>query len=180
MSHLPFTRRGRHLIVVVTTVLFLLVAPAPMAGASSRHVVHAAGPLRDLQPADAQPTDGARAGVLSWTHRGTTTVLLLVSGLDRAAAGTHLGAHVHSGTCVAGDGAAAGPHYNSTGGGVISPSTEVWLDFSIGRNGHGWAMATVPFTIPSGGASAVVIHAMATDHGSGAAGPRWACLPVAF
>jgi Cu-Zn family superoxide dismutase len=109
---------------------------------------------------------------------GQTTVTLKVQGLDHAAAGTVLGAHVHAGSCVAGDGAAAGPHYNNGGG--ISDETEVWLDFTIQANGTGAATTTVPFTIPPGGAGAVVIHAMHTDHGTGLAGPRWACLPVEF
>ena len=76
-------------------------------------------------------------------------------------------------------GAAVGATVGAVAGG-ISDETEVWLDFTIQPNGTGAAVATVPFTIPEGAAGAVVIHAMHTDHVTGAAGARWACLPVQF
>jgi Cu/Zn superoxide dismutase len=103
-----------------------------------------------------------------------------VQGLDHDAVGEVLGAHVHVGACVEGDGGAAGPHYNSTGGTSISDTTEVWLDFTVAKNGTARASAAVPFVIPSGGAGAVVIHADHTAPQTGAAGARWACLPVEF
>jgi Cu-Zn family superoxide dismutase len=168
-------RRALAVAVVAATILL----PAALAGATPVDV-RGGGELQDLQPATAQPTDGASAQVTATVAGGATTVTLKVEGLDHAAAGTVLGAHVHSGTCVAGNGAAAGPHYNSTGGTVISDETEVWLDFEVQANGQGHAEAHVPFVIPHGGASAVVIHAMHTNHDTGAAGPRWACLPVLF
>jgi hypothetical protein len=104
-------------------------------------------------------------------------VHLIVRGLDRNAAGMAFGAHVHIGPCVEGDGAAAGPHYNS--GGPPSPDTEVWLDFTVTNGGSGIGRTVVPFLIPPGGAASVVIHAMPTDP-TGAAGARQACLPVEF
>jgi Cu-Zn family superoxide dismutase len=157
----------------------VILLPAALAGATPVDV-RGAGELQDLQPATVQPTDGASAQVTATVADGGTTVTLKVEGLDHAAAGTVLGAHVHSGTCVAGNPTAAGPHYNSTGATVISDETEVWLDFEVQANGTGKAVAHVPFVIPHGGASAVVIHAMHTNHETGAAGPRWACLPVLF
>jgi Cu-Zn family superoxide dismutase len=54
----------------------------------------------------------------------------------------------------------------------------VWLDFRVFGNGHAFALADVPFVIPSGGAMSIVIHAMPTDP-MGVAGARLACLPVA-
>jgi Cu/Zn superoxide dismutase len=164
------------MLIGAAVVVLALTAPAAAGGPSTR--VRSAGPLRDLVPASAQPTDHAAARVTATQSGGSTTVTLRVLGLDHAAAGTVLGAHVHVGSCVAGDGAAAGPHYNAGGG--ISESTEVWLDFTIEKNGTGFAKTTVPFIIPAGGAGAVVIHAQHTDHTTGAAGPRWACLPVPF
>jgi Cu/Zn superoxide dismutase len=153
--------------------LLLVVSTA---GAAAPTRARGAGELRDLQLTTAQPTDHATAQVAVLEDGGETTVTLKVQGLDHAHAGHVLGAHVHSGTCVEGDGAAAGPHYNAGGG--ISEETEVWLDFTVQANGTGEATATVPFTIPEGGAGAVVIHAMHTDHTTGTAGDRWACLPV--
>jgi Cu/Zn superoxide dismutase len=95
------------------------------------------------------------------------------------------GAHVHTGPCIAGEPAAAGPHFNITAVGgnpptTISPATEVWLDFTIRANGTAHSNTKVPFTIPAGGAGAVVVHALPTDPATGAAGARLACLPAAF
>jgi hypothetical protein len=155
----------------------LLLAAAP-AGADSPYRARGAGELRDLQPTTGQPTDHATAQVTAVETATGTVVTLKVQGLDVAAAGTELGAHVHIGQCVAGNGAAALGHYNAGGG--VNDQTEVWLDFTIEANGTGSAEATVPFHIPVGGAGAVVIHADDTDPTTGAAGPRWACLPVGF
>lgn len=155
----------------------LLIA-ASAAGATAPTRARGAGELRDLLPATTQPTDHGTAQVTAVENGGQTTVTLKVQGLDHASAGTVLGAHVHVGGCIAGDGAAAGPHYNAGGG--ISDETEVWLDFTVKANGTGSAVATVPFTVPSGAAGSVVIHAQHTDQVTGAAGPRWACLPVEF
>ena len=147
------------------------------AGADSG-VIQASGWLRDLAPATADPTDGAYAQVTSAAIDGHgSNVFLVVTGLDTDWVGTTLGAHVHSGSCVAGQPATAGPHYNT--GGPADQDHEVWLDFRIRPGGLGFARASVPFVIPHGGAHAVVIHAMATQPGGGA-GARWACLPVEF
>lgn len=157
-----------------------LLLTANTADAATLVRAHSSGKLTDLQLATAEPTDGAAAIVIA-TERGTsTTVTLKLRGLDRTIAGTTLGAHVHVGNCVEGDGAAAGAHYNSTGGTTISDQTEVWLDFTVKANGTAKATAKVPFIIPADGAGAVVIHAMETNEITGAAGARLACLPVNF
>jgi Cu-Zn family superoxide dismutase len=136
-----------------------------------------AGPLRDLAPSAANPTDGAYAQVAATGSGASTTVYLVINGLSPAAAGEVHGAHVHTGPCIAGDGTSAGPHFNI--GGPASATTEVWLDFTIQPNGAGYASTTVPFVIPPGGAKSVVIHATPTQPGGGA-GARIACLPVLF
>ena len=166
-------------VAVATALTLQMATPANAAPTRAR----GAGELRDLQTATEQPTDHATAQVVAVESNGSTMVLLKVQGLHHDAAGMTLGAHVHVGSCVTGNGAAAGPHYNSTG---TTPTAvnEVWLDFVVGTNGTGWAEATVPFVIPAGGAAAVVIHANETSTGipppAGSAGPRWACLPVQF
>jgi hypothetical protein len=134
------------------------------------------GSLTDLQ-SSTDPTDGAIAGARASVARGTTTVELVVRGIDRASAGATFGAHVHIGSCIEGDGSAAFGHYNT--GGPASPATEVWLDFAVSRGGTGHAKATVPFEIPPGAAGSIVIHALATAP-DGGAGTRLACLPLAF
>jgi len=134
--------------------------------------------LRDLRPATADATDGARAHLSTDADNGTTTYKFKVTGLDHAAVGRIYGAHVHTGTCTAGDGTAAGPHYNAGGG--INNATEVWLDFKVDNGGVGTAETKVPFVIPTGGAHAVVIHDLPTDPATGKAGDRIACLAADF
>ena len=158
----------------------LAVGAGPAAAAST--FVQAGGALRDLQPGVANATDGATARLWAVQAGGETTYVLIVQGLDPASVGTTYGAHVHVGPCVAGNGAAAGPHYNSDGG-VPTPENEVWLDFTVRAGGFGIARTTVPFTIEPGDAQSVVIHLQPTQHGGstpGAAGGRQACLPVEF
>lgn len=154
--------------------------PAPAlagSGPTTPRVVTARGDLRDLAPASPNATDGAKVTVIAVESQNSTRVILLITGLDPAAAGTTFGAHVHTGPCVAGSPALAGPHYNT--GGPPSPSTEIWLDFTVAANGVARSEATVPFGLPPGAANSVVVHALPTAP-SGFAGPRIACEPVAF
>ncbi len=167
--------RSFAIVAAVAAALTLQVA-APASAASVR--ARGAGELRDLQLTTDQPTDHATAQVVAYESDGWTTVVLKVQGIDHAAAGTTLGAHVHIGSCIAGNGGAALGHYRN-GTGTATALNEVWLDFEVQANGTGWAEATVHFVIPDGGAGAVVIHQNETAAG-GAAGPRMACLPVQF
>ena len=158
----------------------LAIGVGPAAAAST--FVQAGGALRDLQPATENATDGATARLWVVQAGGESTYVLIVQGLDPAAVGTTYGAHVHVGPCVAGNGAAAGPHYNSDGG-VPTPENEVWLDFTVRSGGFAVARTSVPFTIEPGDAQSVVIHLEPTQEGGptpGAAGGRQACLPVEF
>jgi Cu/Zn superoxide dismutase len=140
-------------------------------------------PLTDLQPRVDDPLDGSTARLIMIEHAGSTTFVLIVTGVDPAAAGQTYGAHLHVGPCVAGDGAAAGPHYNVS---VIeewttleiSEQTEVWLDVTVNAAGVGVSTTTVPFA-PEPGVRSVVLHAEATAP-SGSAGPRLECLPVVW
>ena len=173
------TRRfGRFTSVAVAAALGLGIGPA---GAEPSPLVQAAGPLTDLAPSTANVTDGASADLYAVPSDEGTYVILFLWDLDPAAEGTTFGAHVHVGPCVEGDGAAAGPHYNT--GGTPSPETEVWLDFEVLPLGFGVAIAQVPFTIEPGAAQSVVVHAQPTQADGatpGAAGARIACLPVEF
>ena len=136
-------------------------------------------PLSDLQPSTTQALEGATATLRMTLGQGRSAFVLKVRDIDRSAAGTTYGAHLHSGACVPGDGAAAGPHYNSATPPVIDDDHEVWLDFTVTRGGTGRATAVVPF-VPVHGARSVVVHEKATDHGTGAAGGRLACIPVVW
>src|SRR5699024_4127109 len=116
--------------------------------------------------------DGASAALTVTSAGDSTSHQLVVWNLDASSAGRTFGVHVHVGSCVPGDGDAAGSHYNT--GGPPSPATEVWLDFTATGGGTAWSQATTPFTIPTGKASALVIHENATAP-NGDAGDRIAC-----
>jgi superoxide dismutase, Cu-Zn family len=140
-------------------------------------------PLTDLQPGVDDPLDGATAQLTIIEHAGSTTFVLIVTGVDPAAAGQTYGAHLHVGPCIAGAGAAAGPHYNqSTVEGaappIVNDRTEVWLDVTINAAGVGVSTTTVPF-VPEPGVRSVVLHAEETAP-SGSAGARLECLPVVW
>lgn len=175
--------RGTHRLgwVAALVTTGALVLGAGPAGAESPFV-QARGPLTDLAPTAPNTTDGASADLFAVAGGGSTTFFLLLSGLAPASVGTTYGAHIHVGTCVPGNGAAAGGHFNKTGG-TPSTETEVWLDFQVLPGGYAYAVTTVPFVIEPGTANAMVIHAEPTQAGGsmpGFAGGRIACLPVAF
>lgn len=151
------------------------------AAAEAPLFVEAGGALTDLAPSTANVTDEASAELYAFSTGSSTYFVFFLSGLDPEAEGETYGAHVHVGPCVEGNGAAAGPHYNT--GGTPTPETEVWLDFEVLPGGYGIAITEVPFTIEPGTAQSVVVHAQPTQAGGdtpGAAGGRIACLPVEF
>lgn len=172
-------RRRTFAWVAGATLAASLLAGVPSA-AAARSVVTAAGPLTDLLPA-AHATDGAYARVYAVAPGDANTYFYFVlTGLNPAHAGTVYGAHVHVGPCVAGNGPAALGHYNTGAGGDPSPANEVWLDFTVLAGGVGFSSTVVPFEIAPGTARSVVVHALATQPGTGIAGGRIACLPVQF
>lgn len=176
------TRIPSALVGGVTAAALAALAMASPA-ASTSPTAHFRDLLRDLQPAQADPFDGAAAHVSIASGHRTSTVNLHVSGVTGAVGSTY-GAHLHLGPCIAGNPAAALGHYNTDvlAGRTpvrISESTEVWLDFTVTDEGTGNAVAVVPFRIVPGTRS-VVVHALATDHHTGTAGIRLACLPVAW
>jgi Cu-Zn family superoxide dismutase len=172
---------------LISAAALLAAAPAE-ARTGSHRSQHAAahvfqGPLTDLQPASSSPLDRARAKLVFAQHHGSSTFVLVVSGVGAGGVGHTYGAHLHKGACVAGNGAAAGAHYNqSTENGVVPPivndQTEVWLDISVGPDGSGVAVAKVPF-VPTPANRSIVLHEQHTDD-HGTAGARLACLPVSW
>jgi hypothetical protein len=173
---------------LVSMAALAAAAPAQAEAATHAHAEQAAahvfqGSLTDLQPVTSSPFDGARAKVVFVQHGGSSMFVLVLSGVGPEAAQHTYGAHLHTGPCVAGNGAAAGPHYNqSTVNGVVPPDvsdqTEVWLDVTVGPDGGAVAIARVPF-VPAPGNRAIVVHEKATDD-HGTAGARLACLPVSW
>ena len=177
MSHT--SRRVLAMPAIVALTGFAATGPAAAHGGP---LVRVAAPLTDLQPAAAGPFDGASAAVQIVSSGSASHTVLRVRGVE-GADGETFGAHLHAGPCVAGDPAAALGHYNTQvlAGAEkpeVSERTEVWLDFTV-DDGGGTATASVPF-VPLPGARSVVVHAQATDHHTGLAGPRLACLPVGW
>lgn len=173
-------------LAVASTIVALAALPVAASAGEHGPAVRSAGPLADLAPAAAGPFDGARAAFQLVVSARGSHGLLRVGDIGAAAEGTTYGAHLHSGPCVAGNGAAAGPHYNTdvVERGILPPDneisedTEMWLDITV-EDGAATATASVPF-VPRPGTRSVVVHAMATDHHTGAAGARLACLPVVW
>lgn len=169
--------------VPLAAIVALLALPATAAAGDHGPVVRTSGPLADLQTATAGPFDTATAAFQLVVSAQGSHGLLRVRGIDSSADGTTFGAHLHLGPCVAGNGAAALGHYNTDVlDGVtppeISEDTEMWLDITV-DDGAGTATASVPF-VPLAGTRSVVVHALETDHHTGAAGARLACLPVVW
>lgn len=183
------TGRVRGVLAAVAVLGVIGVIAGPMAAAQNRppgvprgeiaipvapesNVASSNGPLRELEPDG--PFHGARAVVVMVSHGARTTVRLQVTGVEPATGS--FGAHLHTGPCVAGDGAAAGPHYNTD---VIEGrkpvrmdrEREIWLDFTVGPSGAGAASTVVPFA-PKPGKRSIVIHS--------SAGVRLACLPLSW
>ena len=172
---------SRRALAVPAIVALAAVAATAPATADSGPLVRASGPLSDLQTA-AGPFDGATAAVqIVASGTGSHTVLRVrgIEGVD----GQTFGAHLHVGPCIAGNGGAALGHYNTDvlahdDEPEISEDTEVWLDFTVDDEAA-TSTASVPF-VPLPGDHSVVIHALATDHDTGLAGARLACLPVVW
>jgi Cu/Zn superoxide dismutase len=167
----------------VAAIVALIAIPATANAGDHGPLVRAAGPLADLQPATPGPFDGATAAFQIVASAEGSHGVLRVKAIDAAADGETFGAHLHSGPCVAGNGPAALGHYNTDVlAGVtppeVSEDTEMWLDITV-EDGAATATATVPF-VPQPGTRSVVVHATGTDHHTGAAGARLACLPVGW
>ena len=141
------------------------------------------GELTDLRPTTSEPLDGATATAVM-VGITNTHFTLKVKGIDANAGHGTFGAHLHLGPCVEGDwaGVYGLKHYNTdilaaVAQPAISPQTEVWLDFDANSDGDATVKVTVPF-IPQKGERSIVIHDLATNPGTGAAGDRLACLPL--
>jgi Cu/Zn superoxide dismutase len=176
------TTTSRHL-VAVSAIVALTALPATAGATDQGPVVRSSGTLTDFAPSAAGPFDGASASFQLVASARGSHGLLRLQGIGAAAEGQTYGAHLHVGPCLAGSPAAAGGHYNTDvlAGVVpaeISEETEMWLDVTV-EDGAATATASVPF-VPLPGTRSVVVHAMATDHHTGGAGPRLACLPVVW
>jgi Cu/Zn superoxide dismutase len=168
---------------------FGLILGATLSANGASTTAEYSGDLVDLQTLAGQPDgpfDSAKARVVIEETLVDTEFSIRVTSINSAVPGHVFGAHLHTGPCVEGDGAAAGPHYNTDlSAGVklkkaeISPETEVWFALAPDEEGMAFHVTTVPFApVDSDGIMSVVFHALSTDPTTGAAGARQACVPL--
>lgn len=125
----------------------------------------------------ANALSGATATVSAAALGSDTSQLVLeVVGVD-APAGTEFGAHLHVNPCGSAP-AAAGGHYVEPDAHGTLAHQEIWLDFVVNARGRGRAVATRDWTPTSRADRSVVIHVLGTDHETGAAGSRLACIDL--
>lgn len=152
----------------------LLTVMAEPAGAAPRAVV-GSGPDYVY---GANALSGATATVSAADLGSDATQLALaVSGVD-APAGTEFGAHLHVNPCGAAPSAAGGHYTNADVQSDTLRQREVWLDFVVDANGNGRSVATRDWTPTNRAARSVVIHVAGTDHETGVAGARLACIDL--
>jgi Cu/Zn superoxide dismutase len=145
------------------------------------------GGLVDLMTTTAGPLDGAKATLrVQQNLEDGTEFNLSLENIDPSAAGVEFGSHLHIGPCEKGNGTAAMGHYNHDDA-LLLPrealhKTEVWWDLVPNDHGEANDDTSVPFvpldSLHSPGVMSVVIHVLPTDHQSGTAGARQACLPL--
>ena len=153
-----------------------ILAAGPAAAGKGNSEVIGSGPTYVYSGGDALASADATvsAGALG---SGNSQITLSVDGVA-APAGTKFGAHVHQLPCGESSGAASGPHYADPDGHGPLKNHEVWLDFTVNANGSGHAVATRQFEVTDRANRSVIIHVMATEHGTGAAGARLACIDL--
>ncbi|GAA3228611.1 hypothetical protein [Actinocorallia longicatena] len=122
--------------------------------------------------------DGTRLTITVRSGRDGTAIRMRLWNLPESARGRSFGAHVHVKPCTD-DPAAAGPHYQNPAGTTLEEK-EIWLDFTVDARGRARSKTFRPWTIPAGAAGSVVVHAEATDPGTGTAGGRALCTSVPF
>jgi hypothetical protein len=101
-------------LAALATALLLSSVTAIPATPGHLDVVTANGPLVDLRPQQADPTDGARASVLAVRVAGRTVTILHLRGLDRSAAQRTFGRTCTSVPACRGTGPQQGPTSTST------------------------------------------------------------------
>lgn len=168
----------------------LVLGGAGVASGALSNILKIQGFSRDLTTTPSTPADeifdSARAKITINKETNSLTTFTIrvtgidVTGLDR---GQTFGSHLHTGPCIEGSGASAGPHYNhdvarSANPAKIGRETEVWFDLVPDEDGMAYAKTTVPFVPVDNGEMSIVVHQLPTNPTTGAAGARQACFPV--
>jgi Cu/Zn superoxide dismutase len=160
-------------VLAATTVATIVAVTVPSAGADGTTTI-GEGPDRVY---GTNALSGASAKVSAADLGSDTTRLVLeVEGVD-APAGTEFGAHVHVNPCGPSP-ADAGGHYGDGDAGGTLRHREVWLDFSVDAHRRGRAVATRDWAVADRVDRSIVLHVLGTDHATGAAGARLACIDL--
>ena len=126
------------------------------------------GPGRARRPPSRRSTSGD----------GTIAVTLELRGLQPFRT---YGAHAHVGACTEAPAGAGGHWHFSDAGADPLEEREIWLDVTTDEQGFAKSVALRGHDIPAGDRPmSVVVHALPTDHATGAAGARLACVTVPF
>ncbi len=150
---------------------------------SSMTWAYSSDDLSDLSTATPDVFDGAKATAFMMSVNGESTFRLHVRGIDKSAVGNKYPAHLHEGPCVAGEGVAAGGHYNAQkeeglpAPYLVNGDTEVHLDFTVSSQRSARVVAVVPF-VPKPGDRSIVIHSNQPPVAPATSPTRWACLPL--
>ena len=159
-----------------------VVAAACAALLASAPAVAGTGTVEGPMTAFADPYGDGRANPAAGV---SARVHAVATGTDRSVVTLHVdglvpdrgyGAHVHVGACADNKGRG---HYMHDPAAGATADNEVWLDMVANAAGRGHAQALVEWTFRAGEARSVVLHDRVTD-AAGTAGPKLACLDVAF
>jgi Cu/Zn superoxide dismutase len=173
----------------------LVLGGTQVASGALSNILKIQGFAEDLATSTEGSLDSARAKITITEGTNTdgtnrTTFFVRITGMDTSIMpGTKLGGHLHTGPCVEGDPAQAGPHYNDqvVNEGKIAPTvqdpyplnpaevsskTEVWFEFVANAEGMAYDETTVNFkpddSFPSNplrvpGVMSVVVHVRETN-----------------
>jgi Cu-Zn family superoxide dismutase len=154
-----------------------LQAGPALADPPAQHKIDVTGPTYTYDAA--YSAIKTRVQVVPLGH--ATTVTLDVSGFPKSALGKNFGAHVHQKACgpLPAD---AGPHYQNPAAKAGTPirDKEIWLDFTVDKQGKAHSQTVRNWRIAPGQAGSVVIHIKPTDPNTGDAGARLSCTTVPF
>jgi len=107
----------------------------------------------------------------------STGVTLEASNFPRSAHGRTFGAHVHVDRCGPKP-TDAGKHYQNSRTGPLR-DRELWLDFTVDRDGRAYVHTERPWPVKAGTANSVVVHSKPTA-ADGTAGDPILCTTVPF
>jgi Cu-Zn family superoxide dismutase len=178
--------RRRTLVAAASAAVVLAAVPAAAAVRSATPDVavnRAFQPVGSASTAFTYDEQGVARGATATVEAfypgdGTVAVTLELRGLQPFRT---YGAHAHVGACTEAPAGAGGHWHFSDAGADPLEEREIWLDVTTDEQGFAKSVALRSHEIPAGDRPmSVVVHALPTDHVTGAAGARLACVTVPF